>query len=84
MNIAGKPAAILEMLKQLRDEGLRRAKGGHQRETHERAFAYASNRVVQGHVKSPAEARTAFAAFADGFCTGVHRANGTKCEEETG
>lgn len=71
---------LARFVMQLRDEGLRKAKNDHERETYERAFDYVVNRVVQRHATSRGEASIAFAAFGDGFCTGVHRADGTRCD----
>lgn len=63
----------------LRDELRAAAKDDHARETVQRAWEYALSRVYEGSAKTEQEAKLAFAAFADGFCTGVHQANGTVC-----
>ncbi len=81
MAINRKAMMLLEVLKQLRDDGIRLAKNDHQVETFRRAFQYASRRVIAGQARNLGEARHSFSAFGDGFCTGVHRANGTRCEE---
>jgi len=51
----------------------------HGQETVRRAHSYVANRIAQGQVVDEDGVRLGFAAFADGFCTGFHRGNGTTC-----
>jgi hypothetical protein len=51
----------------------------HQMEMISRAVLYATRRVEDGAVVTEREAQVALAAFADGFCTGYHKGNGTLC-----
>lgn len=70
---------MIMMLEQLRDKMLADAADDHQKELIMRGFHYAVNRVRDGHAKTEEEAKMALASFADGFCTGFHRGNGSKC-----
>lgn len=69
----------LRAAEDVRAKMLETAKDEHGVETIERAFLYASRRIEEGSVTTAMGAKSAFAAFADGFCTGFHRGSGTAC-----
>jgi len=70
----------VSILCEIRDAMLKNAHEEHGRELAERAFVYALNRIRDGSAKTVQEAKHAMGAFADGFCTGYHRGNGTTCQ----
>lgn len=70
---------MLEELEKIRDEMLANAHDPHGQEIAVRAFMYARNRIADGSATTLMEAKHAFGAFADGFCTGTHVATGIPC-----
>lgn len=72
---------MLRAIEGMREAMLADTKDDHGRETVMRAFTYAFNRIRAGDVKTEQEAKYTMAAFADGFCTGYHRGNGTACSK---
>lgn len=52
----------------------------YQAEKVERSFVYVMRRIEDGVPLSPLAVRAVMGAFADGFCTGYHRATGTPCQ----
>jgi len=70
---------MLEAIERIRDAMLANASDDHEREVIDRAYVYAASRIEAGHATTEGEARISMASFADGFCTGFHRGNGTVC-----
>lgn len=73
--------STLMLIEEIREVMLRESPDEHRREIVNRAFVYARNRVADGTATTGREARMAMAAFADGFCTGFHRAAGKECPQ---
>jgi hypothetical protein len=69
----------MRVIEDLRDAMLAGARDDHGREMVLRGFEYAKNRILDGSAPTPEAAKLAFAGFSDGFCTGLHRGNGTSC-----
>lgn len=46
----------------------------------ERSFIYVMRRIAEGVPLSPVAVRAVMGSFADGFCTGYHKATGTPCQ----
>lgn len=72
--------AALKALCSIRDGMLKEAKDDHSKETVERAFVYAVNRLREGSAKTVSEAKLSMASFADGFCTGSHSHGKATCD----
>jgi len=70
---------MIEEIEQIRDAMLAQAQDDHTREIALRAYMYAASRIADGSATTVQEAKIAFAAFGDGFCTGFHRGTGIPC-----
>lgn len=70
---------LIKVITEIRDSMIERHPDAHTQEIAIRAHAYALNRIVDGSATTEKEAKHAFAAFADGFCTGTHVATGIPC-----
>lgn len=70
---------MLKAIEEIRDAMLATAKDAHGQEIVLRAFTYAASRIADGTATTEKEAKHSMAAFADGFCTGTHRATGIPC-----
>lgn len=68
-----------KFLDEILDGILAGARSDHDKETAMRGHNYAVRRVMLGMATTEAEAKLAFAAFADGFCTGFSVGSGKLC-----
>jgi len=70
--------ALAHQLDEFAEGIIAKARTDHDREMGQRAHVYTWRRIEDGSVKTFDVAKSVFAAFGDGFCTGVH-GDGKNC-----